>query len=296
MQVTNELNALLSLIDDPDSEVYESVSGKLMGYGRPIIPDLENLWENQPDEKVQERIQFIIRRLQIREIGVDLKEWKKAGCADLLEGALLVAKYDQPDLCLDSLRNEVELLKKNIWLELNNFLTPLEQAKVMKNMVYEFFDLKGTQLMNTQVNDFFLHHVIQKKQGNTLTNGLLYHLLCQQLNIKTSLLFFPNTYMLAFYSTGLLYEPKYPPVRESIQFYVEPATGQPYTQHDVDIYFKRSKLEPTVNYFTPLSHENIIVRLLLETAKCYQEKNNDPIKAADLTSLADQIKLYNPDT
>ena len=76
MQETKELNALLSLIDDPDTEVYESVSGKLMDYGKPIIPNLEHLWENQPDERVQERIEFIIKRLQLAELSNDFKNFK----------------------------------------------------------------------------------------------------------------------------------------------------------------------------------------------------------------------------
>ncbi|MCA6461996.1 MAG: hypothetical protein IM534_00525 [Chitinophagaceae bacterium] len=294
MQETNELNALLSLIDDPDSEVYESVVGKLMGYGKPIIPNLENLWENQPDEHIQERIQIIIKKLRLIELGRELKKWKAEGCTHLLDGALLAAKYDQPDLNRESFFESVEQLKKNIWLELNNFLTPLEQAKVLKNIIYDFFGLKGSLLPNCEEDEYFIQKVIETKQGNTITNGILYHALCQQLGIKTSLLHLPNTYMVAFYSTGLLYEPKYPPIREAIQFYVEPGTGKPFSQYNADNYFRSFRLEPTANFFTPLTNEYCVLHLLYQTAKFYERKKNDPIKSAEILSLADQLEYYNP--
>ena len=45
MQTTREINALFTLIDDPDEEVYSTVSEKLIAYGKGIIPNLEHLWE-----------------------------------------------------------------------------------------------------------------------------------------------------------------------------------------------------------------------------------------------------------
>jgi len=46
MPKTEEIKALFTLIDDPDEEVFSTISNRLLDYGTPIIPDLENLWEN----------------------------------------------------------------------------------------------------------------------------------------------------------------------------------------------------------------------------------------------------------
>ena len=43
------------LIDDPDTEVFDTVSNRIVSYGRHIIPNLEQLWENTPDETIQEK-------------------------------------------------------------------------------------------------------------------------------------------------------------------------------------------------------------------------------------------------
>ena len=66
MQETREINALFTLIDDPDEEVYSTVSEKIVAYGKNIIPNLEHLWETTLSADVQERIEMIIHHLIFR--------------------------------------------------------------------------------------------------------------------------------------------------------------------------------------------------------------------------------------
>ena len=60
-----EIKALFTLIDDPDEEVFNTISNRLLDYGTPIIPDLENLWENTLEETTLERIEKMIYRLRL---------------------------------------------------------------------------------------------------------------------------------------------------------------------------------------------------------------------------------------
>ena len=90
MQETKELNALFTLIDDPDEEVYTTVSSKIIGYGKGIIPNLENLWETTVSADVQERVEMLIHRLHYTDLTNDIKEWRDSAYHDLLFGALLV--------------------------------------------------------------------------------------------------------------------------------------------------------------------------------------------------------------
>ena len=70
MPNASEITALFQLIDDPDEEVFNTISDRLLDYGSPIIPDLENLWENTLDETTLERIERMIYKLRLH----DLKE------------------------------------------------------------------------------------------------------------------------------------------------------------------------------------------------------------------------------
>ena len=88
-----EIAALLHLLDDPDQEVFEAVSEKIVDYGKPIIPNLEHLWETTPEEHTQERIELLIHRLHYRDLTEDFRQWNISGHHDLMVGALLVAKF-----------------------------------------------------------------------------------------------------------------------------------------------------------------------------------------------------------
>ena len=86
MKENNEITALLHLIDDPDEDVYITVSDKIISFGKDIIPNLESLWENTSSEEIQERIELLIHRLHFRDLKDDFTDWASRD-ADLMEGA-----------------------------------------------------------------------------------------------------------------------------------------------------------------------------------------------------------------
>ena len=58
MDNEKEIKALFKLIDDPDEEIFNTISDRLLNYGTPIIADLENLWENFGDSVFTKPIQW----------------------------------------------------------------------------------------------------------------------------------------------------------------------------------------------------------------------------------------------
>ena len=135
MQENNEILALFHLIDDPDQEVFDSVSSRIVSYGRGIIPNLENLWENTISNDIQERIELLIHKLHFNDLTEDFQHWKSSSYQDLLTASLLVAKFQYPELVTTPVLQEVEKLRRNIWLELNSYLTPLEQVHVLTSIL-----------------------------------------------------------------------------------------------------------------------------------------------------------------
>ncbi|MDE3145248.1 MAG: hypothetical protein KGL19_13915, partial [Bacteroidota bacterium] len=163
MQQTKEINALFTLIDDPDHEVYSTVSEKIVEFGKGIIPNLENLWENTLSEDVQERIEMLIHRLHYTDLTNDLIEWKNSSYHDLLFGALLIAKFQYPDLHTTPVLQDIEKIRRNVWLELNSYLTPLEQANVLSSIMYNYYQLKGAEVNYTNHDEFFINKVLETK-------------------------------------------------------------------------------------------------------------------------------------
>src|SRR4051812_37832064 len=93
-----ELNALLSLLDDPDKDVFLQVREKLLSIGEKVVPALENVWEQSFDTTIQTKVENIIHEIQFNATIQALKEWASNSEQNLLIGALLIAKYQYPDL------------------------------------------------------------------------------------------------------------------------------------------------------------------------------------------------------
>lgn len=232
MEPTREISALLTLIDDPDEEVFGAVSNKIVEYGTRIIPNLENLWETTPDEETQERIELLIHRLHYTDLTEDFRQWSITGHYDLMVGALLASKFQYPELTTAPALQDVEKLRRNIWLELNNYLTPLEQIRIVASILYSYYGLKGTEISYNDVNDFLMHKVLETKRGNQLSNGIIYLILCDLLDIPVKAVNIPKQFILAYFKPGYSNELSNQYITK-IEFFIEPATGQIFTHKDI---------------------------------------------------------------
>jgi regulator of sirC expression with transglutaminase-like and TPR domain len=288
MQETKEISALFSLIDDPDQEVFTSVSTRIVGFGRGIIPNLEDLWENTVSEEVQERIEMLIHKLHFTDLQKDFADWNSNPYHDLLFGSLLVAKFQYPDLVTSPVLAELERIRRNVWLELNSFLTPLEQANVISSIVYNYYNLKGVEIGYDNPDDFFIHKVIESKKGNPLSNGVLYLLLSELLDINVKAINIPQQFILAYFHDDFDINTSNNEPHQKIHFYIDALTGQIFSHKDMESYFKRISVPMIPFYFKPLTHKKIIQMQLEELARCFNNPS-DFYKHDELISLSNLL-------
>jgi regulator of sirC expression with transglutaminase-like and TPR domain len=273
MEPNREIAALLNLIDDPDVEVFTTVSDRIISLGKEIIPNLEDLWENTPEEEVQERIEMLIHRLHFQDLQKEFTDWTRREYPELLEGALLVSKYKFPDLHLGAVHQEMEKLRRNIWLELNSYLTPLEQVNVVNKILFSYHKFKGVEISYQNQEEFLLSKVIETKRGNSIANGILYQSVCQMLDIPVKAINIPRQFILAYFDhTADYFNPN--PKPNKILFYIDPISGQVYTQKDVENYFKRISVHPSPSYFNAMGTRRVIQFLLEEYSKCFDDDKN----------------------
>ncbi|WP_143305275.1 transglutaminase-like domain-containing protein [Chitinophaga vietnamensis] len=285
MHENREINALFHLLDDPDQEVFDTVANKILLYGKDIIPNLENLWENTIDESIQERIELLIHRVHYQDLQAALREWGLSAAQDLLQGAILAARYQFPDLSAGQVMTEIDRIKRNIWLELNNYLTPLEQINVLNSMIYNYFGLKGEEVSYQRKNQFFINQVIESKKGNPVTNGVIYQSLCTMLDLPVYAVNIPRQFILAYFDSFIDFDEPVASSDHRILFFIDPIQGQIYTQQDVDTYLKRVSVPSVPAYFKPQSNKRIIQFLLEELSKCFRD-DKDAYKQDELMNLS----------
>ncbi len=269
-----EISALFTLIDDPDEEVFGLVSNKIVDYGSNIIPNLEHLWETTIDQEVQNRIEQLIHRLHFTDLTEDFRQWGLSGHHDLMLGAMLIGKFQYPEISTTASMQEIEKIRRNVWLELNNYLTPLEQINIVTSILYSYYGLKGTETNYKEPNEFLLHKTLEVKRGNQISNGLLYLVLGELLDIPVRAINIPKQFILAYFKPGYSEENLADPLHK-IEFFIDPTNGQVFTHHDVENYFKRIAVPTVPNYFQPLRNKQAIQLVLEEFGKCFDTEKTE---------------------
>ena len=288
METNNEISALFTLIDDPDEEVFGAVSDKIVDYGKNIIPNLEHLWETTPNETTQNRIELLIHKLHYTDLTEDFRQWSVSGHHDLMLGAMLACKFQYPEVSTTPVLQEIEKVRRNIWLELNNYLTPLEQINIVTSILYSYYGLKGTETNYREPQEFLLHKTLEAKRGNQVSNGILYLILCELLDIPVRAIYIPKQFIIAFFKPGYSEENLPNPVNK-IEFFIDPTSGQVFTHHDVENYFKRIAVPPVGAYFKPQKNKQVIRILLEEYGKCF-DSEKDAFKREELLALAKMLE------
>jgi len=236
MEETREISALFHLIDDPDEEVFNAVSSRIIDYGKGIIPNLEHLWENTIREDVQERIELLIHRLHYRDLTEEFEQWNKNIHQDLLTGALLVARFQYPDLVTAQVYQDIEKLRRNIWLELNNYLTPLEQVNILTSILYNYFNLRGSEVAYQHPEEFLINKQLETKRGNTIANGILYLILSELLDVPVRAINIPRQFVLGYFKSDYDYTRHTENPLYKTEFFIDPLSGQVFTHKDVENY------------------------------------------------------------
>ena len=271
MQENKEIKALLSLIDDPDNEVNQTVTKKIISLGKEILPNLENYWENTTNPDLQEKIELLIEQLYAEDTKNDFRLWH-AGKPDLLSGALLISKYVYPTFDTNFVFKEIEKLRRNLWLEMNSFLTPMEQINVLSSIVYSYYKMQGLEVSYSSADGFLLNKTLEKHKGNAFGNGTVLLILCHLLDIPVYAINIPNQFILGYFDKH--YEVLNPKshASEKIKFFIDPVNGQMYSHKDVENYFKKIALPPVSAFFRPFDNTSVIITLLQEIKKCYSKE------------------------
>ena len=277
-----EVSALISLLDDPDEKIFSSIKGKLLDIGEKVIPVLEDAWESSLNPILQTRIENIIHRIQFEKELESLSDWKKNNHDNLWAGAIIIARYQYPDLNEEKLEKQIQLIRQDVWLELNENLTALEKVRVINHILFEVHRFSGnTENYNAPENSY-INKVIENKKGNPLTLAIIYLVIAHQLNMPIYGVNLPQHFVMAYIDENDLSEHEW---EDKILFYINPfSKGAVFSRREIDMFLKQLNLTPEKMYYTPCSNVNIMERIVRNLISAYN-KLGHPDKVAELEEM-----------
>ncbi len=281
-----ELNALISLLDDPDETIFKQVSMKFLSLGQEVIPLLEDAWEHSFDTLIQNRIENIIHQIQFDLIKDALREWSRPEQQNLLEGALLIARYQYPDIDIVKAKKQIDHIKQDVWLELNENLTALEKVKIINHILFDVHNFSGNTTNYHAPQNSYLNNVLESKKGNPLLLSIIYTIVAQSLELPIYGVNLPEHFILCYVDIEHMGGPSLVGNEVSnVLFYINPfSKGAVFGQKEIDAFLKQLKLELLPGYYEPCSNLEIIKRLLRNLIASY-EKLGYPDKSEELKIL-----------
>jgi len=256
----NKIKALISLLDDPDSEIINVVSDSLMQQGLNAIPELEKAWENTFDEVLQNRLGNVIQNIQLNYARNNLEKWIKTGAEYVLEGAFYIAQYQFPYINMKDLYREIENIRKDVWLEINNNLTALEKVKIMNYIIFDIYKYSKNITDIYAPQNSFINQVIETKKGNPISLSIIYLSVAHRLDLPIYGVNLPQNFILAYKDEYNSYDSSNG--NDEILFYINPFNnGAVLGKSEIEYFISHHMLQREETYFAPCSNDEIIIQL-----------------------------------
>jgi len=265
MKNSTEINALVKLLDDPDKEVYQHVEQRLLQHGAAAISFLESAWEESMDTLLQGRIEDLVHRIQFTSVKEDLILWHQSGAFDLLQGALVINRYQYPDLDELKIINQIEEIKREIWLGLQQEMSSIEKIKLFNHVFYNYFGFAGNTKNHHDPQNSYINQVLESKKGNQISLAIIYSTIAQKLDIPVYGINLPQHFILGYIDEGKQVEQEF-----SVLFYINAFNrGAIFGKHDVDQFLRQLNLDPQPGYYAPCSNVEIIRRIIRNLISAY---------------------------
>lgn len=272
----NELKALVSLLDDEDKQISSHVEDKILSLGTEAIPFLEKEWESNLNPSVQSRIEELIHTLQYELVKERLKKWFASADQDLLTGMWIIATYQYPDIELEKLKQELEQIYYETWLEFRPDLYAFDQVKVINSVIFNKLKFGANTKNFHSPGNSMINVVLETHKGNPITLCVIYMLVAQKLKLPVHGVNLPNLFILTYKD-------------DNHQFYINAFNrGLIFSKQDIENYIHELHMVPQPSFFEPCNSLEIIRRALRNLVMSF-EKMGEHAKADEVKVLLVEI-------
>lgn len=266
-----ELESLIKLLDDPDAEVSQHVEERLLSYGNEVIEYLEGAWEQSFDALLQERIENLVHKIQYNSVKKELELWYHGGAFDLLQGVIIINKYQYPDMDPLKIINQIEEIKREIWLQMVYEMSAIEKVKIINHVLYSIYNFSGNTTNHQDPQNSYISQVLESKKGNQISLAIIYAVIAQKLDIPIYGVNLPQHFILAYIDEAKEYISE-----EGVLFYINAFNkGFIFSRRDVDSFLKQLNLTPAKEFYEPCKNEDIIRRILRNLISAYTKLGYD---------------------
>ncbi|MEA2043461.1 MAG: transglutaminase-like domain-containing protein [Bacteroidota bacterium] len=287
---SSEINSLISLLDDPDAEIYKQVLARLRKLGKVGIDSLKKELEQNSDNKLRnQRIERLLNEINFNTLVDDLTDWSRKGQYNMPEFLILVAHYEYPNVHSEVIKNEIDRLTEQIRQDMSQYATPLQRVRNINHVLYQVQQFKSNFNNPMDPDNVFINRVLKTKKGSDIVLGILYLHIADNLGLPIYGINFPKNFLLGYVSD----ESNKNLTSMHVAFYINPYNqGIPLSKDEILSFLKQHKLQAKPEYLKPAEKSKIALRLLKYLMISYK-RNAEERKVRDIQKL---IEIVNKNT
>ena len=192
------LDALLSLLDDRDELVYNSVKDKLLSMGPAILPKLEEALFAAGSAEYMNKIEEIISRIK-REIQVEkMRRWISDENRTMLEGWYLISSIHHPGISKEKMEQGILKIYQDIWLEISDSMTSLEKIAVINHILFRISGFELTSIDVPRIENIVIDNLLFSKRGDVFSLTMLYLILARSIHLDLLPIILANKLLLVY--------------------------------------------------------------------------------------------------
>jgi regulator of sirC expression with transglutaminase-like and TPR domain len=262
---TTELKALVQLLDDPDITVFTQIEERILNFGEDAIAVLEETNNFKLDKEVSNRIENLIKKIQFHSIYAKLVDWKHDDQANLFEAVLSISEMEYPKMDVHVLRKMMDRITRDIWLEMNEDLTPLEKVQIFNHIFFETYAFYGNKGNLTSPQNSLIKDVMESKKGNSISISILYLEVARRLKMPIYGIDLPQNFVLAYVNDESVLT-----ANHRVLFYINPFNkGIIFTKKDIDAFLKQIGEAPRKQHYQVCDNVSVVKRLLSELIESF---------------------------
>jgi len=289
---TKELDSLIFLLEDPDTDIYNNVRERLVSYGSSVLEKLESTAEFSNNELVNKRVGEILTHIRFEDLQQKFQEWLDFEPGNLLKGLNLICTYNYPGLNFEAVEELIKIVKREVWLELGVSFSPIKTATIFNQVFYDQFGFHITDDYKDRLQHLCINRVLRSKKGEPLALGLIYLVLAEELNIPIHGVILPENQFLLTYAANA-FNPGNTGEQYSgdAEFYLNPAQlGMIITEQEVINFLHKNGLDPDLKRYPPRSNVALL-QFYLKNFALYFASIGDKAKSEDMKNLCEMCQV-----
>lgn len=258
-----EIKSLISLLDDPDEAVISNVMAEIIRRGPVVMPWLQEAQASSLDPVSETRISTLLQQLHVINIKTRLTKWVGMGQDNLLLGALIVARYQFPELREENIIRRLGHITQDIYLRIKPEMSPIEKIQIVNTVLYDDYEFFGNKRDHLSPQCYYLNLLFDTGKGNHISLGILYMLVARSLGIPVVGVDLNEYFFLAYRED------------DRMLFYINPfSKGNVLSQAELLFFLKLAEVQVPDHPMEPATNFEIIRTLIEGLIQAYERMDN----------------------